>query len=58
MIERVIEYLKVSECVARALLVRYQWDCEKLIQESISNENLVRQLFNLDQMAMETGCDS
>ena len=48
MIERVMEYLKVSECVARALLISYRWDIETLIHESTSNENLVRQLFNYD----------
>ena len=48
MIERVIEYLKVSECVARALLIRYMWDVDRLIRESIENEHIVRQLLNID----------
>ncbi len=42
MVDRVIEYLKVSPCVSRALLIKYQWDDDKLIRESTMNENIVR----------------
>lgn len=48
MVDRVIEYLKVSQCVARALLIKYLWDDDKLIRESTMNENIVRQMLNID----------
>jgi len=51
MIERVIEYLKVSECVGRALLIRYMWDVDRLIRDSVENEHIVWQLLNLDPLS-------
>ena len=42
MIVQVTETLGLEENIARALLLKFLWNKEKLIQDYMDNENLVR----------------
>jgi hypothetical protein len=41
MVEKVVEILKVSDSIARGLLIKFQWNVETLLKEQNNNENIV-----------------
>lgn len=46
MIDEVIEIMGVTEVVARAFLLKFQWDKVKLFQTAADDDHLVTSLFN------------
>jgi hypothetical protein len=48
MINEIMELLNVSENIARALLIKFYWNKDLVIDSFTENENLLRQLFNID----------
>jgi hypothetical protein len=48
LVERVTSLFKVSDNLAKALLIKFQWDFDVLQHEYLNNPNLVYQLFNYD----------
>ena len=44
-----METLGVSDVVARSLLINYQWNKEKLVQEFIDNSDLVKKVLKFDR---------
>ena len=57
MIDEVVDTLTISETIARALLIKFFWDKETLINQYYENDNLVRQLFAYDMNQMSTTSD-
>jgi hypothetical protein len=60
LIDRVTSVFKVSDTVARSLLLRFFWDFELVQREYLNNPHLVYQLFNFDPystMQFETSGD-
>ena len=49
MIEETLETLGVSDSVARSLLINYQWNKEKLVQDYYDNEDLVKKVLKFDR---------
>jgi hypothetical protein len=48
MIEETMGTLCITECLARALLIKFFWDKDRLIDKYFSTPDLAMQLFNYD----------
>ena len=50
MVQSISETLGVEKEIARALLLKYQWNAETLIQDYYDKENILRRIFNVDDL--------
>lgn len=58
MIEEVSDTLGLDSNFARALLLKFLWNKEQLIHSYMENENLVRQVLNVDLYGMKVDQDN
>jgi hypothetical protein len=54
MISAVMDTLGVSDLIARSLLLSLKWDSDVVIERFVSDENLLRKLFNYDGNSSDT----